>query len=279
MKKPIFTLLLALCFGALFGQSNHLQHVIVMMAERYDDSQLSQKTALMTKEQRRDFVIAEHLNVVSLKELNELRQERISYLTCHKDSLRCVTCGNVLGLCIQNDLESHIKISLIVDICVTYAVCVSENSYSRILHDVLNESIRTSRDDEVDITVKAQHLRNFCSGSDEIEPTFRKSRFDTCLADDLSQNSICIVCFASALEENGIAALETKGCDLNESIRPGLKDDTDNTDRACYSVELETLIKSRVELELAYRIFKADKALDTFCYVIELCLIEFESLI
>jgi serine protease AprX len=30
-----------------------------MMAERYDDSQLSQKTALMTKKQRRDFVIAE----------------------------------------------------------------------------------------------------------------------------------------------------------------------------------------------------------------------------
>ena len=59
MKKSVFTLLLALCFGALFGQSNHLQHVIVMMAERYDDSQLSQKTALMTKEQRRDFVIAE----------------------------------------------------------------------------------------------------------------------------------------------------------------------------------------------------------------------------
>ena len=59
MKKPIFTLLLALCFSALFGQSHDLQHVIVMMAERYDDSQLSQKTALMTKEQRRDFVIAE----------------------------------------------------------------------------------------------------------------------------------------------------------------------------------------------------------------------------
>ena len=59
MKKPIFTLLLALCFSALFGQSNNLQHVIVMMTERYDNSQLSQKTALMTKEQRRDFVIAE----------------------------------------------------------------------------------------------------------------------------------------------------------------------------------------------------------------------------
>ena len=59
MKKFIVTLLLVLCFGALFGQSNNLQHVIVMMTERYDNSQLSQKTALMTKEQRRDFVIAE----------------------------------------------------------------------------------------------------------------------------------------------------------------------------------------------------------------------------
>ena len=59
MKKPFLILLLALCFSALFGQSNNLQHVIVMMAERYDDNNLSQKTALMTKEQRRDFVITE----------------------------------------------------------------------------------------------------------------------------------------------------------------------------------------------------------------------------
>ena len=59
MKKPIFTLFLTLCFSALFGQSTNLQHVIVMMAERYDDTHLAQKTAFMTKEQRRDFVIAE----------------------------------------------------------------------------------------------------------------------------------------------------------------------------------------------------------------------------
>ena len=53
MKKSIFTLILALGFSALFGQPDGLQHVIVMMADRYDDAQLSQKTALMTKEQRR----------------------------------------------------------------------------------------------------------------------------------------------------------------------------------------------------------------------------------
>ena len=56
MKRSIFTLILALGFSALFGQPDGLQHVIVMMADRYEDAQLSQKTALMTKEQRRDFV-------------------------------------------------------------------------------------------------------------------------------------------------------------------------------------------------------------------------------
>ena len=59
MKKPFITLIFALCLSALFGQSNDLQHVIVMMAERYDDTHLAQKTAFMTKEQQRDFVIAE----------------------------------------------------------------------------------------------------------------------------------------------------------------------------------------------------------------------------
>ena len=59
MKKHILTLFLTLCLSTLFGQSNGLQHVIVMMAERYDDTHLAQKTAFMTKEQQRDFVIAE----------------------------------------------------------------------------------------------------------------------------------------------------------------------------------------------------------------------------
>ena len=46
MKKPIFTLILALCFSALFGQSTNLQHVIVMMTEHYDDTHLAQKNRL-----------------------------------------------------------------------------------------------------------------------------------------------------------------------------------------------------------------------------------------
>ena len=59
MKKPIFTLFFSLFFSTLFGQSTDFQHVIVMMAEHYNNTHLAQKTAFMTKEQRRDFVIAE----------------------------------------------------------------------------------------------------------------------------------------------------------------------------------------------------------------------------
>ena len=59
MKKPIFTLFFSLFFSTLFSQSTDFQHIIVMMAERYDNTRLAQKTAFMTKEQRRDFIIAE----------------------------------------------------------------------------------------------------------------------------------------------------------------------------------------------------------------------------
>ncbi len=59
MKKPIFTFFFTLFLSTLFGQSTDLQHVIVMMTERYNDNHLAQKTAFMTQEQRRDFVIAE----------------------------------------------------------------------------------------------------------------------------------------------------------------------------------------------------------------------------
>ena len=58
--KQLFSIILLLCFSRIMvGQSNGLQHVIVMMAERYDNSQLPQKTAFMDKEHRRDFAIAD----------------------------------------------------------------------------------------------------------------------------------------------------------------------------------------------------------------------------
>ena len=62
MKKKLVLLLLTMAGGMLFGQSKQnegLRRVVVTMAERYDGVGLAQKTALMTKEQRRAFAIAD----------------------------------------------------------------------------------------------------------------------------------------------------------------------------------------------------------------------------
>jgi len=74
MKKTFAFLLLSFAWSMMFGQSNYKidntllnktnqnegpHRIIVVMAERYDDAQLAQKTAFMNKAQRRDFVIAE----------------------------------------------------------------------------------------------------------------------------------------------------------------------------------------------------------------------------
>ena len=57
MKRFLIFLVLLMSFGTVFAQSR----VIVMMSDKFDNSQLSRKTQYMTKAQRRDFVIQERM--------------------------------------------------------------------------------------------------------------------------------------------------------------------------------------------------------------------------
>ena len=57
MKKFVVFLGFLMCFSTIFAQSR----VIVVMADKYDNTQLSKQTRNMTKAQRRDFVIQERM--------------------------------------------------------------------------------------------------------------------------------------------------------------------------------------------------------------------------
>ena len=57
MKKFLVFLLFLMSFGSVLAQTR----VIVVMAEKYDDADLSVKTRNMTKAERRDFVIQERM--------------------------------------------------------------------------------------------------------------------------------------------------------------------------------------------------------------------------
>ncbi|MCR5014910.1 MAG: S8 family peptidase [Bacteroidales bacterium] len=90
MKKLCFTLLLVLCCGVMFGQGSYkidkslLQDlnqgdkssrhpVIVMLNDTYDDVLLGQKTAFMTREQRRDFVVSDRKRYCETSQAEVLR--------------------------------------------------------------------------------------------------------------------------------------------------------------------------------------------------------------
>ena len=95
MKNLFFTLVIALSCGGLFGQTipkidnvlqtemsrnNSSHHILVMMADQYDNALLPQKTALMTKEQQRLYVIAER------KAFSKAAQSQvIDFLDSYKD--------------------------------------------------------------------------------------------------------------------------------------------------------------------------------------------------
>ena len=78
MKRFFVFLVLMLCCGAMFGQ----QRVIVMMAEKYDDTQLARQTKYMTKAQRRDFVIQEKMAFCQASQQNVM-----AYLDGLKDEV------------------------------------------------------------------------------------------------------------------------------------------------------------------------------------------------
>ena len=76
MKKFLTFLVFLLCFSTVFAQSR----VIVVMNERYDNTQLSRKTQYMTKAQRRDFVINERKTFCYASQ-----QDVIDFLNSFKD--------------------------------------------------------------------------------------------------------------------------------------------------------------------------------------------------
>lgn len=78
MKKFLVFLVIFMCFGTIFAQ----QRVIVMMNDKYDNSQLARKTQGMTKSERRDFVIQDRMAFCQASQ-----QEVMDFLNGFKDEV------------------------------------------------------------------------------------------------------------------------------------------------------------------------------------------------
>lgn len=78
MKKFLAFLVFLMCFGAIFAQ----QRVIVVMNDKYDNSQLARKTQGMTKSERRDFVIQDRMAFCQASQ-----QEVMDFLNGFKDEV------------------------------------------------------------------------------------------------------------------------------------------------------------------------------------------------
>lgn len=78
MKKFLAFLVFLMCFGAIFAQ----QRVIVVMNDKYDNSQLARKTQGMTKSERRAFVIQDRMAFCQASQ-----QEVMDFLNGFKDEV------------------------------------------------------------------------------------------------------------------------------------------------------------------------------------------------
>ena len=187
---------------------------------------------------------AAKLNAGAAESPGKFGEKVRGYISVDENGLNGIAGSGVLGLGVDNDLDRHVFVDIFVHIDVADSVRMSHDRDLCVVHDVLNELIGSSRNDEIDIIVKTEHLSNISSGCDEMEPAFRKSCVDTCLADNRSQSLVCIDRFRPALKEYGIAALDAEGCYLNQCVRSALENNSDNADRTCNACKLKTVIKS-----------------------------------
>ena len=127
--------------------------------------------------------------------------------------------------------------------------------------DVAHEGIRTAGDEEVDVLVELQDLADVLAGFQQDEPLGGDARGGGSVAQDAEQRTVGIERLGTALEADGVTALETQRHDLRDDVGTGFEDDPDVAYRAADLIHGETVVHDDGVHGPAHRILAGDDAL------------------
>ena len=77
-----------------------------------------------------------------------------------QQSFHCITCCCILGLCIDNNRNRFIWIIISIYINMTDSICMSHNRNLCMIHNILNETVRSSRYQKVNRLMTRQKFIN-----------------------------------------------------------------------------------------------------------------------
>ena len=110
-----------------------------------------------------------------LQRLDDARNRGLRNVAVDQQRLHRVAAARVVHLRVDGDLRGLSDVRVLVDVDVAAAVCVPHHRNLGVGHDVLDEFVATSGDDEVDAVVHIQDRLYVLPGFQLMHPALRDS--------------------------------------------------------------------------------------------------------
>src|SRR6202167_2041575 len=164
----------------------------------------------------------------------------------------------ILDLGVIGDIDCLVQVGSAIHIYMANSLAMPQDRYPAVLHDELDQSVGSARDNQVHIAVQGQHFFHVGAcfqQADRIGGNNGKPA--QTFAPDGHQCLIGVGCLDSALEQDGIAGLQRKRCKLWNGVGPGFKDDAHNAKWTRLLTEHQAIVELRERKRATQRIVQA----------------------
>ena len=200
-------------------------------------------------------------------------------LAMNQQRLAGIAGGRIVSLRIDADRHRLALIGISININRADPIGMAENGNTSRLLDGLYQLIRASGNNQVDPAIEIEHLPHFLSSRDELNRIRRHSiHLAEGLLDDRDQGLVRSGGLAAALEDDGVGGFKRESGDLHGRLRPRLKNNSDDSKRTAYPVEIKPLIELRREGHLSDRVRQPGNVANPGQHGIELTPLEIKTL-
>ena len=156
-------------------------------------------------------------------------------------------------------------------------VGMAHNRDSGVLHDILNELIGSPGNQQIDGFIAMKQFVDRLPALHQGHKASGQACLDSGFVNNVKKSPIGFSGFPAPLQDGTVAAFDAQGRNLYQCIRPGFKNDADDTDGAGFPLENQSLIQFPMKLDPEQRIRKADQAFQSLNHIIQFVVIKDQS--
>ena len=187
-----------------------------------------------------------------------------------QEGLDAVAGGRVAGLGIDDDVGGQLGVGGGGQVDGAQAVGVAEDGDLGVLLDVAHQLVGAAGDDEVDVAVEGEQLRDGLARGDELDGGIGDLGLGQGVGDDGADDHEGFRRLLAALEDGRVAGLNGQSGDVGDYFGTSLEDDEQHADGAGHALQLEIVVQLGTKSDPADGILKVAHVQDALEHVLPL---------